>query len=102
MKTKLLTAICLLALGSASVTPCYADADKPERVIADVAVLRPAGLFATAVGSVFFVISLPFSAATHSIKDAAHTLVVGPAKATFHRPLGDFSATSDMISSSGN
>jgi hypothetical protein len=43
-------------------------------------------------GSVVFVAALPFAAASGSIKATAHTLVVDPAKATFTRPLGDFSS----------
>jgi len=97
MKKTLITALCVLAICSASVTPCRADTDKPLKIITDVAVLRPTGLFATAVGSVFFVVSLPFSAATHSIKETAHTLVISPVKATFTRPLGDYDAVTDMM-----
>src|SRR6185503_8753293 len=69
MKKTLVTALCVLAICSASVTPCRADTDKQLKIITDVAVLRPGGLIATAVGSVFFVVSLPFSAATHTIKE---------------------------------
>src|SRR5438445_13052551 len=98
MKKTLITALCVLAICSASVTPCYADNDKALKVITDVAVLRPAGLLATAVGSVFFVVSLPFSASTHSIKETAHTLVISPAKATFQRPLGNYDSVQDMMS----
>jgi hypothetical protein len=97
MKKTLITALCVLAICSASVTPCRADIDKPAKIITDVAVLRPAGLFATAIGSVFFVVSLPFSAATHSIKETAHALIISPAKATFTRPLGDYDAVQDMM-----
>jgi hypothetical protein len=37
-----------------------------------------------------FVVALPFAAASGSVKETADTLVVAPAKATFTRPLGDF------------
>jgi hypothetical protein len=97
MKKTLVTALCVLAICSASVTPCRAENDKALKVITDVAVLRPAGLVATAVGSVFFLVSLPFAATTHSIKDTAHTLIVSPAKATFQRPLGNYDAVVDMM-----
>jgi hypothetical protein len=88
MKTKILIAFIVLAVSSASVTPCLAGSDDQAKIIADVAVLRPAGLIVTAIGSVFFVISLPISAATGTVKQTAHTLVITPAKATFTRPLG--------------
>jgi len=97
MKTKILTAACVLAIFSTSVTPCRADSNKPAKIIADVAVLRPAGVVATAVGSVFFVLSLPFSAATHSIKETANTLVLNPARATFQRPLGNMDVVEDFM-----
>ena len=52
--------------------------------------MRPA-LFATTVaGTTVFVVTLPFSALSKSIKPAARALVVAPAKATFTRALGDF------------
>jgi hypothetical protein len=43
------------------------------------------------VGGAIFVISLPVAAISGSIDSAAHALVVKPARATFVRPLGDFS-----------
>jgi hypothetical protein len=42
----------------------------------------------TVVGAATFVVSLPFSALGGNVADAADTLVVGPAKATFVRCLG--------------
>ena len=61
-------------------------------IIADVLIARPACLVATAVGSVFFVLSLPFALASKSVDHTADTLVVQPARATFTRSLGDFDA----------
>lgn len=59
-------------------------------MMVDVIVARPLGLAATALGSAFFVISLPFAAMTGGIDDSAEALVLTPARATFTRPLGDF------------
>ena len=64
-------------------------------MITDVVVVRPVCFVATAIGSAFFVVSLPIAAMSRSTKKAAHALVVTPAKATFTRPLGDMGALQD-------
>ncbi len=92
MKTKIWTAACILALTFTTVSPAAAAEDTAFEMIADTIVVRPACLVATAVGSVFFVVSLPFAAASKSVKKTAKTLVVKPAKATFTRPVGDMDA----------
>jgi hypothetical protein len=76
----------------ASLHTCQADDGKALASVADVAVARPCCFAATVVGSVFFVLALPFAAASHSVRDTAQTLVVDPARATFTRPVGDFSS----------
>jgi len=91
MKRRLFTAI----LVSAFVVACPAPAaaapeDSGMAMVMDVVVARPLCLAATAIGSVFFVVSLPFAASTKSVKRSAQALVIEPAKATFTRPLGDF------------
>lgn len=57
-------------------------------MMADFVFLRPFGIAATAVGTVFFVGSLPFSAAGGNVNAAFQKLVKDPAEFTFHRPLG--------------
>jgi len=64
------------------------DEATAEGMIADFLFLRPLGIVATAVGTVFFIASLPFSAPSGSVKVAFKKLVVEPANFTFHRPLG--------------
>ena len=59
-----------------------------EAILVDGFILRPAGVLATMVGSVAFVVTLPFSIPTRSVDKAAQKLVVDPAKYTFVRPLG--------------
>ncbi len=54
----------------------------------DLIVARPLLLVATVVGTVFYVVSLPFSLAGGNAGEAGETLVVGPAKSTFVRCLG--------------
>ena len=54
----------------------------------DLVLARPFLLVATIVGTAVFIVSSPFSAAGGNLGQAADTLVVGPAKATFVRCLG--------------
>lgn len=56
--------------------------------VADTAVARPLMLAGTIGGAAIFLASLPFSILGGKVKEAADTLVVGPAKATFTRCLG--------------
>jgi hypothetical protein len=93
MRTKLLTAVCVLAIALGSAVPCRGGAKaEPMEVAADALVVRPACLVATVVGSAVFVLALPWAAASKSIKKTANALVVAPANATFSRPLGDMDA----------
>ena len=92
MKARVRIVSCVLALCLFSATSSYALEDgSPEAVIADTIVARPACFVATAIGSVFFVVALPFAAMSKSVEETADTLVVKPARATFTRKLGDFS-----------
>jgi hypothetical protein len=59
-----------------------------EAVAVDGLLLRPGGVIATLIGTVVFVVTLPFSIPTKSVDKAAQKLVVDPAKYTFVRPLG--------------
>jgi hypothetical protein len=89
MKTKLFTIICMGLVGFGSINSSRASQD-PLDVVGDVALARPGCFLATILGSAVFVVALPFAAASGSVKETADTLVVAPAKATFTRPLGDF------------
>jgi len=94
MKTKLLTALCALTLLS-SATPAVAEEDKSLDALVDVSLVRPGCFVATIGGTALFVVALPFAAMSKSVKKTAHTLVVVPGKATFTRPVGDFSSLED-------
>jgi hypothetical protein len=91
MKLKLLTivCVCLISLGGISNTRASQDS---LMVVGDVVIGRPGCFLATVFGSVIFVVALPIAATSGTIKQTAHTLVIEPAKATFTRPLGDFSS----------
>jgi len=66
------------------------DDDKAGYMMGDLVVMRPLGIAATVVGSVFYVLSLPFSLAGGNEEEARQKLVKDPAGYTFTRPLGDF------------
>jgi hypothetical protein len=59
-----------------------------EAMAADLVLLRPLGIAATALGTVLFVASLPFSATGGNAKGAFNKLVGEPGGFTFARPLG--------------
>ncbi len=65
-------------------------APSAEAMAVDLVLVRPASLVATVLGTVFFVVSLPFSILGGNVDDAGKNLVVKPAKTTFIRPLGEF------------
>jgi hypothetical protein len=93
---KLIRSRALVVLMCAAVSvPAFAGPeDRPSEyaMIGDILLARPLGLVFTAVGAAAFVVSLPFTAASGGLKEAADTLVVGPAKETFVRCLGCRSA----------
>lgn len=103
--------LCLLFFGSAVSFPVLANAagssmqgyggsrlgasyteteDEPRffRMIGDLIIGRPLLLAATGLGTGIFLASLPFSLLGGNVKEAANTLVVGPARQTFVRCLG--------------
>jgi hypothetical protein len=88
----------LLIAPSASIALAeeYFEKEDPSggEMIYDFILVRPIGIVATAVGSVFYVISLPFSALGGNSDEAVQALVKEPAAYTFKRPLGDFSKRS--------
>ena len=56
----------------------------------DVLIIRPATLVGTVLGTALFVVALPFSIPSGSVKMTAEKLIVEPFKYTFTRPLGEF------------
>lgn len=54
----------------------------------DLLFIRPVGIVATVLGSVVYVVALPFTAASGGITEAGEVLVVEPAMYTFVRCLG--------------
>lgn len=69
--------------------PMYTvEAPKGYSMIGDVVFARPLLIAATVIGAGVFVVTLPFSAASGSIGEAGHALVVEPGKEAFVRCLG--------------
>ena len=91
MKTKLVTFLCIAALGLCSISP--ASASQPgdsAAAVTDVILVRPLCFAATIIGSALFVVALPVSIPSRSVKKTGRILVAKPARATFTRPVGDF------------
>ena len=90
----MLTIVMLVAIpfGSPVLAQEYFETAEPEggEMIYDLCIIRPVGIIATAVGTVAFVLSLPFSALGHNVDSAGQKLVKDPFKYTFQRPLGEF------------
>jgi hypothetical protein len=61
---------------------------RPEDMAADLLIVRPIGVAATAVGAAAFVVSLPFTLLGGNAGDAGRKLVLGPGRETFVRCLG--------------
>lgn len=80
----------MIAFPAAAADP--EDGPRWENMVADAVIARPFGLAATVGGSAIFVVTLPFTALGGNVKQAADTLVVGPARETFVRCLGCTSA----------
>ena len=88
----MIAAMIIMPLATSALAAEYWDAEDPSggEMVFDFVVLRPVGLIATAVGSVFFVVSSPFAALGGNMDTAKEKLVKDPAAFTFKRPLGQF------------
>lgn len=60
------------------------------KMAADIVLLRPIGIIATAIGTAVFIVSSPFSIIGKNSEEASEELIKKPARYTFKRPLGDF------------
>ena len=88
----MIAAMIIMPLATSALAAEYWEAEDPSggEMMFDFVVLRPVGLVATAVGSVFFVVSSPFAALGGNIDTAKEKLVKDPVAFTFKRPLGQF------------
>ena len=61
-----------------------------ELMAADFAVVRPLQFVSLVTGTVFFIVTLPFSALGDNVDEAYNMMMVDSARMTFTRPLGVF------------
>lgn len=79
---------------TATVSPALAQDSEADSditaasMIGDFFVLRPLGLVATILGTAFFFVTLPITAAAGNTEVAGEKLVKEPGGFTFNRPLG--------------
>jgi hypothetical protein len=85
------TVVLLVAIMAIIVSAPAFGADQDIAIPADILIVRPVSLAATVVGTVIFIVSLPFSIPSGSVEPAAQALIVEPFKYTFTRPIGGFS-----------
>jgi hypothetical protein len=87
-----IAALICIPLANSALAEEYFKAKEPGggAMIFDLVVVRPVGIVATALGSVFWVLSMPFSASGDNFDTATKKLVKEPAAYTFKRPLGEF------------
>ena len=79
-------------LGPAAFADEYLEREKPTggMMMWDTLVMRPIGMVATAVGSVVWLVGLPFAALGGNTDESTQALVAAPFEWTFERPLGQF------------
>ncbi|NVK36530.1 MAG: hypothetical protein HWE18_01275 [Gammaproteobacteria bacterium] len=84
----ILAAVCMFALPMHSQAQEIDETPSAAAMAFDGLIIRPLTLVATAVGTVIWVATLPFSLLGGNAGEAADVLVLAPAKATFIRCLG--------------
>jgi len=86
------TSIALLVVCAliASTAPAFAETTDGAAIICDVLIARPVGLASIVIGSVMYIVALPFSIPSDSVDKTGKLLVADPFTYTFSRPLGDF------------
>ncbi len=90
MTLALVVATCLIAPPAKALAPAQQENITSGSMIADLFLIRPIGVVATAFGAVVFVASLPFTLTGNNVGQASKVLLEKPAEYTFKRPLGAF------------
>ncbi len=80
----------------------FAEDYKSEEIVLDVIAARPLGLATLAIGTAFFIVSLPFAVISGSTDVTEKALVADPFYYTFTRPLGDFSNSAPHTAGQNN
>ena len=88
----MIAAMMIMPIANTALASEYFESEDPSggEMMFDLAVVRPVGIVASAVGCVIFVVSSPFSALGGNIDTASEKLIKDPAAFTFKKPLGDF------------
>jgi len=89
MRKKLIAFLVIFALISSAAQVMANEVDDAD-IIVDALFVRPVSFASIVVGSVIFVVALPFSIPSRSVGIVGQQIVVAPAKYTFVRPMGDF------------
>ncbi|MDL1957233.1 MAG: hypothetical protein LWW95_09365 [Candidatus Desulfofervidus auxilii] len=71
-----------------STIPVMANEGESDLIIWDLLLARPIGLIGIGIGTSVFLISLPFTLPSKSVKSAGKKLVIDPFNYTFKRKLG--------------
>jgi hypothetical protein len=88
--------IAALAVAAFTIVPfsssAYGQPGEPaaEAMVTDTVIVRPLGIAASVIGTVFFIISLPFSIPGGNTQVACKKLIAEPLQYTWTRPLGEF------------
>lgn len=88
-----LSLLLLTIVGTASAAQSdefYVEPQTAEKMLLDIALIRPLGIVGTALGSIAFVVSYPFAAWGGNTDETYRYLVADPAQYTFRRPIGHF------------
>ena len=88
----IIAALLIVPFASTGLAEEYFEREDPSggEMMYDFIIVRPIGIAATIIGSVFYVVSLPFSLLGDNAGEAGEALVKEPAAFTFKRPLGEF------------
>ena len=64
--------------------------DRSTDMAVDLVVVRPLGVVGAVIGTVGFVLALPFTIPSGSVGETADEWIAAPIEYTFNRPLGNF------------
>lgn len=104
MRFAAITVAISMAIGSLAVSGCTAretgrnyngEAPATGEMVADAAVVRPMTLWASAIGAVGWVVTLPFTLPSGSAGKVGKAWVGDPLKYTFCRPIGEMEDNPD-------
>ncbi len=104
MRLAAAVAAATIAMGTLAVTGCSSRdsgsniKNTPETtdIVADGAVVRPMTFWASAIGAIGWVVTLPFTLPSGSAGDTAKAWVGDPLKYTFCRPMGEMEDNADQ------